>query len=63
MKALQSNTSKDEVKRMIEELDTDLDSFINLEEFRQILQGWRRHCGSRRRRWRYGKAEGYVQVV
>ncbi|THG00698.1 hypothetical protein TEA_025446 [Camellia sinensis var. sinensis] len=33
MKALQSNTSEDEVKRMIEELNTDLNGFINLKEF------------------------------
>ncbi|KAL7198066.1 hypothetical protein ACSBR2_020561 [Camellia fascicularis] len=32
MKALQSNTSEDEVKRMMEELDTDLNGFINLKE-------------------------------
>ncbi|KAL7255140.1 hypothetical protein ACSBR1_009329 [Camellia fascicularis] len=33
MKALQSNTSEDEVKRMMEELDTDLNGFISLKEF------------------------------
>ncbi|KAL7186014.1 hypothetical protein ACSBR2_027882 [Camellia fascicularis] len=38
MKAIQSNTSEDEVKRMMEKLDTGFDGFINLEEF-QFLQG------------------------
>ncbi|GMP34579.1 hypothetical protein CsSME_00007392 [Camellia sinensis var. sinensis] len=33
MKALQSNTSEDEVKRMMEQLNTDLNGFINLKEF------------------------------
>ncbi|KAL7165691.1 hypothetical protein ACSBR2_036550 [Camellia fascicularis] len=33
MKALQSNTPKDEVKWMMKELDTDLNGFISLKEF------------------------------
>ncbi|KAL7234967.1 hypothetical protein ACSBR1_018442 [Camellia fascicularis] len=33
MKALQSNTSKNEVKQMMEELNTDLYGFISLKEF------------------------------
>ncbi|CAL5337938.1 unnamed protein product [Camellia sinensis] len=39
MKALQSNTSKDEVKRMMEELDTDLNDFISLKEFTSFCKG------------------------
>ncbi|KAL7183576.1 hypothetical protein ACSBR2_025885 [Camellia fascicularis] len=39
MKALQSNTSEDEVKRMMEELDTDLDGLISLEEFASFCKG------------------------
>ncbi|XP_028059507.1 calcium-binding allergen Ole e 8-like [Camellia sinensis] len=39
MKALQSNTSEDEVKRMMEELDIDLDGFISLEEFANFYKG------------------------
>lgn len=33
MKSLGSETSEDEVNRMMEEIDTDRDGFINLEEF------------------------------
>ncbi|KAI7980693.1 hypothetical protein LOK49_Contig119G00010 [Camellia lanceoleosa] len=40
MKALQSNTSEDEVKRMMTELNTSLNGFISLEEF-QFLYGRR----------------------
>ncbi|KAL7169869.1 hypothetical protein ACSBR2_034834 [Camellia fascicularis] len=39
MKALQSNTSENEVKRMMEELDTDIDCFISLEELASFCKG------------------------
>ncbi|KAI7997021.1 hypothetical protein LOK49_LG10G01998 [Camellia lanceoleosa] len=39
MKALQSNTSENEMKRMMEELDTDLDGFISLEELASFYKG------------------------
>ncbi|KAL7251890.1 hypothetical protein ACSBR1_013691 [Camellia fascicularis] len=39
MKAFQSNTSKDEVKRIMEELDIDLDDFISLKEFASFCKG------------------------
>ncbi|KAI8007397.1 hypothetical protein LOK49_LG07G00179 [Camellia lanceoleosa] len=39
MKALQSNTSENEVKQMMEELNTDLDGLISLEEFANFCKG------------------------
>ncbi|KAL7181097.1 hypothetical protein ACSBR1_040038 [Camellia fascicularis] len=39
MKALQSNTSEDKVKWMMEKLDIDLDGFISLEEFASFCKG------------------------
>ncbi|KAL7235983.1 hypothetical protein ACSBR1_019294 [Camellia fascicularis] len=39
MKALQFNTSEDEVKRMMEELSTNLNGFISLEEFANFCKG------------------------
>lgn len=38
MKALGSETSPEEVARMMEEIDTDRDEFINLEEFAGFLK-------------------------
>ena len=38
MKALGSDTSPEEVTRMMEEIDTDRDGFINLEEFAGFLK-------------------------
>lgn len=39
MKALGSDTSLDVVKRIMEDIDTDSDGFINLEEFAGFLKG------------------------
>ncbi|XP_052180632.1 calcium-binding allergen Ole e 8-like [Diospyros lotus] len=39
MRAVGSDTSEDEVKRMMEAIDTDLDGFISLSEFQQFFAG------------------------
>ncbi|XP_071686622.1 calcium-binding allergen Ole e 8-like [Rutidosis leptorrhynchoides] len=39
MKALGSDTSIDEIKRIMEDIDTDRDGFINLEEFAGFCNG------------------------